>query len=65
MTQFFPPETFIDRLLKRMGRPRAFRVEGGNANYGVFRATPEPLWRSLFRKKGAAPPDGWMYRPGE
>lgn len=64
MTLLLPPEKTIDRWLRRIGHPRAYRSAGLENRYGTYRAVPEPLWRSLLRKKGELPPEGWGFLSG-
>jgi len=61
MTLLFPPENRLDRWLARRGHPRAYRVNIPVQPYGTFKAIREPMWRSLFRTRGAPPPEGWSY----
>lgn len=65
MTTLLPPESSVDRLLKRLGHPRAYFMGGMHSTYGIAKALPEPVWRSVLRKRGKPAPNGWMYRQDE
>ncbi|MCC5850579.1 MAG: hypothetical protein JJU29_21030 [Verrucomicrobia bacterium] len=65
MTLLLPHEKKMDRWLRRIGHPRAYSTAGLEKPHGTSRAVPEPLWRSLLRRKGAVPPEGWFFLPEE
>jgi len=60
MTHHFPNRSFADRILKRLGKPRAVYV-GNETSLASRTAVKEPFLQALLRKPGQPPPEGLVY----
>jgi hypothetical protein len=66
MTVVFEKESAGDKILKALGKKRAYRMPEGLyeklGKYAYARAEKENLITALLRPNGQEPPEGWFYR---
>lgn len=70
MTVRVPRKTIGDRILRALGKRRAVHAgaAGAGERFGPHADVVLPresFWRALIRPWGAAPPEGFVYPPGE
>ena len=68
MTVVYEKDSAGDKLLKALGKKRAYRMPAGLyeklGKYTYAKGEKESLISALLRPKGEEPPDGWFYLPG-
>lgn len=64
MTVVYEKDSAGDKILKALGKKRAYKMPKKLGEYDYARGEKESLISALLRPKGEEPPDGWFYFPG-